>query len=179
MFHVYILRSSKTGRRYVGSCENLSERLRRHNLGHSKATRHGMPWTLVHSESFSSRAEVAKRERYYKSGLGRDELECLGLWCGRRGDRSRVQIPPARFFSNQDILGPRLRFLRRKSATADSSCGERDARATLRHAQRWNCRAAECRKIDAFQCGHAHAQGAGRKLSVLHDRSKRGCGNRP
>src|SRR5438128_2199048 len=124
-------------------------------------------------------AEAAKRERYYKSGLGRDELECLGLWCGRRGDRSRVQIPPARFFSNQDILGPRLRFLRRKSATADSSCGERDARATLRHAQRWNCRAAECRKIDAFQCGHAHAQGAGRKLSVLHDRSKRGCGNRP
>src|SRR5207237_2389596 len=101
VFHVYILRSSKTGRRYVGSCENLSERLRRHNLGHSKATRHGMPWTLVHSESFSSRAEAAKGERYYKSGLGRDELECLGLWCGRRGDRSRVQIPPARFFSNQ------------------------------------------------------------------------------
>src|SRR5439155_5332245 len=28
-------------------------------------------------------AEAAKRERYYKSGLGRDELECLGLWCGR------------------------------------------------------------------------------------------------
>ena len=52
LFHVYILRSSKTGRRYVGSCENLVERLRRHKPGHSKATRHGMPWTLVHSESF-------------------------------------------------------------------------------------------------------------------------------
>src|SRR5438128_2199045 len=61
VFHVYILRSSKTGRRYVGSCENLSERLRRHNLGHSKATRHGMPWTLVHSESFSSRRSGKKR----------------------------------------------------------------------------------------------------------------------
>jgi hypothetical protein len=36
LFHVYILRSSKTGRRYVGSCENLVERLRRHNQGHSK-----------------------------------------------------------------------------------------------------------------------------------------------
>jgi GIY-YIG catalytic domain len=47
----------------MGSCENLVERLRRHNLGHSKATRHGMPWTLVHSESFSSRAEAAERER--------------------------------------------------------------------------------------------------------------------
>jgi hypothetical protein len=38
-----------------------------------------MPWTLVHSESFSSRAEAAERERYYKSGRGRDELESLGL----------------------------------------------------------------------------------------------------
>lgn len=78
MFHVYVLRSSKTGRRYVGSCEDLDKRLR-HNLGHSKATRHGMPWTLVHSESFSSRDEAAEGERYYKSGRGRDELEFLGL----------------------------------------------------------------------------------------------------
>jgi putative endonuclease len=79
LFHVYILRSTKTGRRYVGSCKNLVERLRRHNLGHSKATRHGMPWTLVHSEGFSSRAEAAERERNYKSGRGREELECLRL----------------------------------------------------------------------------------------------------
>ena len=27
MFHVYVLRSSKTGRRYVGSCEDLDQRL--------------------------------------------------------------------------------------------------------------------------------------------------------
>jgi len=43
MFYVYVLGSSKTGRRYVGSCEDLSDRLRRHNAGHSKATRHGIP----------------------------------------------------------------------------------------------------------------------------------------
>src|SRR6516164_8402033 len=74
MFHVYVLKSEKTGRRYVGSCENLETRLRRHNLGHSKATRHGVPWTLVHSETFSNRADATRRERYYKSGRGRDEL---------------------------------------------------------------------------------------------------------
>ena len=75
MFHVYVLRSSKTGRRYVGSCEDLLERLRRHNLGHSKATRRGVPWTLVHSEMFSNRADATRREQYYKSGRGRDELD--------------------------------------------------------------------------------------------------------
>jgi putative endonuclease len=98
MFYVYVLRSSKTGRRYVGSCENIGDPLRRHNAGHAKATRHGIPWILVHSESFSNRAEAAKKERYYKSGRGRDDLDRLYLSCGRRGDRSRVQIPPARLF---------------------------------------------------------------------------------
>jgi putative endonuclease len=79
MFHVYVLRSSKTGRRYVGSCENLDERVRRHNFGHSKATRHGIPWTLIYSESFSNRAEATRQERYYKSGRGRDTLDQLRL----------------------------------------------------------------------------------------------------
>jgi len=77
MFHVYVLKSEKTGRRYIGSCENLETRVRRHNLGHSKATRHGMPWTLIHSETSCNRAEATRKERYYKSGRGRDELKQL------------------------------------------------------------------------------------------------------
>ena len=77
MFHVYVLKSRKTGRRYVGSCEDLEIRVKRHNLGHSKATRHGVPWALVHSETFSNRADATKRERYYKSDRGRDELDQL------------------------------------------------------------------------------------------------------
>ena len=77
MFYVYVLKSQKTGRRYVGSCENIETRVRRHNLGHSKATRHGVPWALVHSESFYNRAEATRRELYYKTGRGRDELDQL------------------------------------------------------------------------------------------------------
>ena len=56
MFHCYVLRSEKTGRRYVGSCENLSDRIHRHNAGESKATKHGVPWVLIHSESFATRS---------------------------------------------------------------------------------------------------------------------------
>ena len=118
MFYCYVLRSQKTGRRYVGSCENLTERIRRHNAGDSKATKHGVPWVLVHSESFATRAEAAQRERYYKSGRGRDDLDKLERsprrqavgsnptspielrintlrWSGRRGDRPWVQIHQA------------------------------------------------------------------------------------
>jgi len=77
MFYCYVLRSLKTGRRYVGSCEDLGERIRRHNAGESKATKNGAPWVLVHSESFLTRSEAAERERYYKTERVRDELDKL------------------------------------------------------------------------------------------------------
>ena len=75
MFYCYVLLSQKTGRRYVGCCENLTERIRRHNAGDSKATKYGVPWVLLHSESFDTRSGAAQRERYYKTGRGRDELD--------------------------------------------------------------------------------------------------------
>ena len=77
MFYCYVLRSGQTGRRYVGSCKDLSERIRRHNAGDSKATKHGVPWMLIHSEGFAARSGAARRERYYKTGRGRDELDKL------------------------------------------------------------------------------------------------------
>ena len=61
----------------MGSCEELDERLRRHNAEESKATKHGVPWALVHYEIFSARSEALNRERYYKTGRGRDELDRL------------------------------------------------------------------------------------------------------
>jgi len=77
MFYVYVLRSRKTGRRYVGSCKDVTERLRRHNAGHSKATKHGIPWEVVNVEAFRSRSEAQRRERYFKTGKGRDELDSM------------------------------------------------------------------------------------------------------
>ena len=79
MFYVYVLRSETTRHRYVGSCADVDERVRRHNAGHSKSTRHGVPWMLIHSEGFSTRAEAVRKERYYKSGSRRDEVEHLSL----------------------------------------------------------------------------------------------------
>jgi len=75
MFYCYVLRCQKTGRRYVGSWENLTERIRRHNAGESEATKHGLPWVLLHCETFSTRSAAAQPERYSKTGRGRDELE--------------------------------------------------------------------------------------------------------
>ncbi len=78
-FYVYVLRSSKTGNRYVGSCENLEDGLKWHNAGHSSATRHGVPWIMVWSEVFSSKTDAVTKERYYKTGSGRNVLNSFGL----------------------------------------------------------------------------------------------------
>jgi putative endonuclease len=75
MFHVYVLRSEKTGRRYIGSCQDLDIRLQEHNGGKSLATRHGKPWILIHSEDFETRPEAVRRERFFKTGKGREELD--------------------------------------------------------------------------------------------------------
>jgi len=44
-----------------------------------KATKHGAPWGLIHSESFATRREAVQRELHYKTGRGRDELDRLEL----------------------------------------------------------------------------------------------------
>jgi putative endonuclease len=75
VYFVYVLRSEITGRRYVGACHDIEERLRRHNCGESKSTKHGAPWKLMHYEQFETRSEAVQRERFYKTGRGREELD--------------------------------------------------------------------------------------------------------
>ena len=77
MFYVYVLISERNSRRYVGSCQDIDDRLSRHNAGRSKATKHGIPWNLVYHEIFETRSEATQREMYFKSGKGRDELDRL------------------------------------------------------------------------------------------------------
>ena len=74
-YFVYVLRSGRHGRRYVGSCADLEDRLRRHNAGRSRATKAGVPWELIYSERFDARREAMVRERYFKTGTGRRALD--------------------------------------------------------------------------------------------------------
>jgi putative endonuclease len=71
MFYVYILRSKKNGRFYIGSTKNLKKRLEEHNKGRSKTTRYIRPLELIYKERYSTRSEAAKREKFLKMGQGR------------------------------------------------------------------------------------------------------------
>ena len=71
-YYSYVLRSSKNGILYKGSTQNLEKRLQTHNSGKVNFTSKNIPWELVISEEFSTRSEAVKREKWYKSGVGRD-----------------------------------------------------------------------------------------------------------
>jgi len=73
-YFVYILYSPKFVKTYVGQSDNLSERLIKHNSGKVKSTKPYLPWILIHSESFTSRAEAMKRENWFKSRAGRKKI---------------------------------------------------------------------------------------------------------
>jgi putative endonuclease len=72
MYFVYIIYSESLQRYYVGSTNNISDRLRRHNSGQGKYTRIGIPWKLINSFEFSTRPEAVRLEmKIKKRGIKR------------------------------------------------------------------------------------------------------------
>lgn len=67
MFYAYILKSEKDERFYYGSCEDLDERITKHNLGYVKATKYRRPFILHYIENFATRSEAYKREHFFKT----------------------------------------------------------------------------------------------------------------
>ena len=74
---MYILQSEKDGRYYIGSTDNIEERVRRHNKGYSRYTKGKGPFKLVYKEDYNTRSEAKKREYYLKSLKSRIALEKL------------------------------------------------------------------------------------------------------
>jgi putative endonuclease len=75
MFYTYVLQSDINGNLYKGSTENLDARIVQHNNGLVNYTSKYRPWKLVYSEQFNSRAEAMAREKFFKSGKGREWLK--------------------------------------------------------------------------------------------------------
>jgi len=75
MFYVYVLRSHKDTSLYIGLTNNLARRLMQHNKGQARSTRTRAPFELLLSEPFSTREAARSRERFYKTGFGRELLK--------------------------------------------------------------------------------------------------------
>jgi putative endonuclease len=77
MYYVYILYPVDFDRYYVGQCEDIALRIKRHNGRGVPSTKAYVPWNLVYSETFNSRTQAVHRETAIKKKKSRKYIEYL------------------------------------------------------------------------------------------------------
>ncbi len=77
MFYVYTISSEVKNYIYVGLTNNIERRLDEHNLGYNKTTKPYKPFKLILLEKYETRLEARAREKYLKSGIGKEFLKKL------------------------------------------------------------------------------------------------------
>ena len=70
MFYTYILQSENDRRYYYGSTSDFNNRLKSHNYGKVRSTKHRRPLKLIYLEEFPTKKETIQREFFFKSKAG-------------------------------------------------------------------------------------------------------------
>ncbi|HHT9120697.1 MAG TPA: GIY-YIG nuclease family protein [Candidatus Hypogeohydataceae bacterium YC41] len=74
MYYVYVLKSLRDGKLYIGYSSDLKRRLREHKTGGSKSTKGRLPFELIYYEAHKSEVDARRRERYFKTDKGKSSL---------------------------------------------------------------------------------------------------------
>jgi putative endonuclease len=77
MFFVYAIKSLTKNYIYVGLTANTEIRIAEHNRKKEKTTRSYAPFETILTEEYDTRIEARKREKYLKSGAGKEYLKSL------------------------------------------------------------------------------------------------------
>jgi len=77
MFYVYALKSLSRNYIYVGLTNDLERRFHQHQKGQNKTTKPYLPFILFFKEQFQTRDEARRREKYLKSGIGKEFLRTI------------------------------------------------------------------------------------------------------
>ena len=76
MFYVYVIKSKKFDNLYVGSTDNLRERIIKHNKGLVKSTRKHKPYMLIYYEAYKAESDARRSEKMLKyRGQARNQLK--------------------------------------------------------------------------------------------------------
>ena|SRR3989338_7800586 len=102
--YVYVLQSIQKTYIYVGLTHNVQERYKRHQNGREKTTRSYKPFNIILIEEYATRQEARIREKYLKSGCGKEWIKTTFAGVVKLADTHgsgpcvrkdvRVQIPP-------------------------------------------------------------------------------------
>ena len=67
----------------MGITTGLEARLVRHNAGYEKTTKPYAPFDLIFTEKLEDRKSARNREKYFKSGIGKEQLKLIRDELGR------------------------------------------------------------------------------------------------
>ncbi len=74
MYYVYVLRSGKDGKFYIGWTSDLKRRMREHHSGNNTSTSNRRPLALIYYEAYLNKQDAAGREKFLKGGSGKKYL---------------------------------------------------------------------------------------------------------
>ena len=77
MYYVYAISSTEHKYIYVGLTQDIKLRVKRHNDGRERTIKFYKPFELIYSEDCTTRPEARIREKYWKSGIGKERLKKL------------------------------------------------------------------------------------------------------
>ena len=77
MYFVYAISSLERNYIYVGLTDNIERRLSEHNSGKNKKTKPYAPFVVIYFEECGSRIEARIKEKYFKSGSGKEKLRII------------------------------------------------------------------------------------------------------
>ena len=75
MYYAYVLKSINRNYIYVGITNCVERRFMQHNTGKNKTTKPYLPFKLIMIEMYNSRVEARNREKYLKSGCGKEFIK--------------------------------------------------------------------------------------------------------
>lgn len=76
-YYIYILYSLRDNGWYIGFTANLKNRLKDHARGQVTSTHSRTPLKLIHYEYFINITDAKAREKFLKSGYGRQQIKAF------------------------------------------------------------------------------------------------------
>lgn len=74
MYFVYVLKSLKDNKLYIGYTDNIERRISQHMMGKVIATKHRLPLELIYYEAYVNKKDAKGREMFLKGGSGHKYL---------------------------------------------------------------------------------------------------------
>ena len=77
MYYVYILKSLRDNKLYIGYTTDLKKRFEKHQKGEVVAAKPRRPLKLIFYEAYKSKVDAKRREKYFKTDKGKSTLRMM------------------------------------------------------------------------------------------------------